>query len=66
MSAIIGPKGDFVAGAVFDEETIVYGEVDIELAMEQKVTHDIVGHYRRAGIYTVTVNRQDPDLIVER
>ncbi len=64
-SAVIGPNGDFITGPVFDEETLLYGEVDVERAMEQKITHDIAGHYQRADIYTVTVNRKDPTLIVE-
>lgn len=64
-SAIIGPKGDFIVEPVFDQETILYGEVDVELAMEQKITHDIAGHYQRADIYTVIVNRNEPTLLVE-
>jgi aliphatic nitrilase len=64
-SAIIGPKGDYITEPLFDEERIVYGQVDVELAMEQKITHDIAGHYQRADVYTVMVDRKDPTLLIE-
>jgi nitrilase len=55
-SAIIGPDGLYLAGPVYDEETIVYADVDPRRTIEERLTLDVAGHYNRPDIFTFTVN----------
>jgi nitrilase len=56
-SCVIGPDGGFLPGAepVFDEETIVYAEIDPSRADEEAMTLDITGHYHRAELFDFAV-----------
>jgi len=56
-SAIIGPDGLYLAGPVWEEETIVYADVDPERAVEERLTLDVAGHYSRPDVFQFRVNR---------
>ncbi len=56
-SAIIGPDGAYLAGPVWEEETIVYAEVDPARAVEERLTLDVAGHYSRPDVFQFRVNR---------
>jgi predicted amidohydrolase len=56
-SAIIGPDGNYIAGPVYDEETIVMGEFDLNKINEEKMTLDVTGHYFREDIFSYEVNK---------
>lgn len=56
-SAIIGPDGKYVAGPVYDEETIVMGEIDLNKINEEKMTLDVTGHYFREDVFSYQVNK---------
>lgn len=56
-SAIIGPEGKFLAGPVYDQETILYAEVDLQRCLEEKSTLDVVGHYARPEVFRLLVDR---------
>ncbi len=49
-SAIIGPLGNYVAGPVYEEETIVYGEIDLAQVAVVKRALDVAGHYSRPDV----------------
>ena len=49
-SAIIDPQGNYVAGPVYDEETILYGEIDLEKVILGKQALDVGGHYGRPDV----------------
>jgi predicted amidohydrolase len=50
-SAIIGPDGSYLAGPVYDEETILTAELDLADIDREKMTLDVSGHYFRPDIF---------------
>ena len=54
-SCVIGPDGSFLSDPVFDEETIVYAEVDPRRAEEEAMTLDVTGHYHRTELFEFRV-----------
>ncbi len=63
-SAIVGPNGNYIAGPAGDKEEILYGEIDISKITHGKVLHDICGHYQRPDVFTLILNEEDPQLVV--
>jgi predicted amidohydrolase len=55
-SGIIGPDGAWIAGPVSEQETIVYGEIDLDRIAEEQQSLDVVGHYNRPDIFQLTVD----------
>ena len=55
-SAIISPLGEVIAGPLFDEEGILYAELDLSEIVRAKVDFDVVGHYARPDIFQLIVN----------
>lgn len=49
-SAIIGPDGEYLAGPVYDKETILYAEIDPTAIIKEKWKIDTVGHYSRPDV----------------
>ncbi len=49
-SAIIAPDGTYVAGPVYDDETIIYGEIDLTKVALGKQSLDVAGHYSRPDV----------------
>lgn len=49
-SAIIAPDSAYIAGPVYDEETIVYGELDLTQVALAKRLVDVAGHYGRPDV----------------
>ncbi len=49
-SAIIAPDGNYVAGPVYEDETIVYGEIDLTQVALAKWALDVAGHYSRPDV----------------
>ncbi len=50
-SAIIGPDGRYLVEPVFDEETTVTAELDLDAVDREKMTLDVSGHYSRPDIF---------------
>jgi hypothetical protein len=57
FSGIFGPDGRLVSDPLIDDEGIVYGELDMNLCIEPKQYHDIIGAYNRFDIFKLTVDR---------
>ncbi|MBC2773164.1 carbon-nitrogen hydrolase family protein [Rhizobium sp. AQ_MP] len=55
-SGIVGPDGQYRVGPVFGGETVV-GTIDLAETIRFKHDLDIVGHYDRRDVFTLTVNR---------
>ena len=55
-SAIIGPNGEYLAGPVYDVETILYAEIDLDAAIKEKHARDVAGHYARPDVLQLIVN----------
>ena len=56
-SAVIGPDGRYLAGPVFDEETILTAELDFSEIDREKMTLDVSGHYSRPDVFDLRLNR---------
>ena len=54
-SAIIASDGALLAGPVFDEETILFAELDFARLAEESLTLDVTGHYSRPDIFDFRV-----------
>lgn len=50
-SLIVSPLGEVLAGPLFDEEGILYAEVDRREVIKAKLDFDPVGHYRRPDVF---------------
>jgi nitrilase len=56
-SAIIAPRGDLLAGPAGPEETILYADLDPLLIVKLKTVVDTAGHYARADVVQLVINR---------
>jgi nitrilase len=54
-SAIVGPDGEFLAGPLWDEEGIIYAELDPERLYEERQRFDAAGHYSRPDVLHLQV-----------
>jgi aliphatic nitrilase len=56
FSSIIGPTGDYLAGPDTGDEKILYAEIDPEIIIGEKISHDLTGHYNRFDLFTLVVD----------
>ena len=57
-SCVIDPYGHYVTQPVWDEETIIYAHLDMNLPAACKMEHDAVGHYSRPDVLELIVNEK--------
>ncbi len=62
-SAIISPLGDVLAGPLYDEEGVLYADLDLAEVARSKFDFDVVGHYARPDVFQLVVNEK-PNLPV--
>jgi nitrilase len=55
-SVIVAPDGEVLAGPLWDQEGILYAELDLEEVTRAKVDLDVAGHYARPDIFQLRVN----------
>ncbi len=55
-SAIISPLGEVVAGPLFDQEGILYADLDLSEVARAKLDFDVVGHYARPDVFQLIVD----------
>ena len=55
-SVIVSPFGEVIAGPAYDEETILYADLDLAEVAKAKVDFDVVGHYARPDVFRLSVN----------
>lgn len=55
-SIVIAPGGEIVAGPLHQQDGILYCDIDIDRAAEAKRALDVVGHYSRPDIFSLSIN----------
>src|ERR671931_1267083 len=55
-SAILGPDGSYLAGPLWDEEGILYAELDPQRLYEERQRFDPAGHYHRPDVFKLTIS----------
>ena len=48
--------GDVLAGPVYDKEAVITADIDLSDAIRGKYDLDVVGHYARPDIFSLSVN----------
>ena len=56
-SAVIAPDGEYLIPPVYDAETILYADLDLNQIVQEQMTLDVTGGYARDDIFTFAVNR---------
>lgn len=62
-SCIVSPLGQVLAGPVFGEEAILTAELDKAEIIRGKYDMDVVGHYARPDVFTLTVNEKPQSIV---
>jgi predicted amidohydrolase len=63
-SAIIAPDISYVVEPVFDEASIIYGKLNLDLVKQGKLLLDTDGHYSRPDVFELRVNdKQNKNVI---
>jgi nitrilase len=58
-SAILAPDGSYLAGPLYDEEGILYADLEPVALLAERQRFDAVGHYSRPDVLQLTVRGDD-------
>lgn len=61
-SVIVNPEGKILAGPLWDEEGILYADLEMDDLRKSKMDFDVTGHYARDDVFQLSVANQ-PDTI---
>jgi predicted amidohydrolase len=64
-SGIINPRGEYIAGPIYDEETIVYGDIDLAETDRNRYAVNLSGIYSRWDLLSLNVSQKPCKPIVE-
>jgi nitrilase len=56
-SAIVSPLGEMLAGPIYDQEGILYAELNLVEVAQGKFDLDVVGHYARPDVLQLLINQ---------
>jgi nitrilase len=63
---IVSPLGDVLAGPLWDQEGILFADLDMAEVARAKFDFDAVGHYARPDVFKLIVNeRPQPPVTFE-
>ncbi|WP_218029014.1 carbon-nitrogen hydrolase family protein [Tengunoibacter tsumagoiensis] len=55
-SAIVNPFGEYLAGPLYDQEQLLYAELDLQQIDQGHLDFDVMGHYARPDVFLFRVN----------
>jgi nitrilase len=55
-SVIVDPLGEVLAGPLYDEEGLLFAELDLDQVTRGRYDFDATGHYSRPDLFTLTVD----------
>ena len=64
-SVIISPLGETIQGPLFDQAGVLFAELDLEEVHKSKLDFDVIGHYARDDIFSLTIKGQ-PSIVKEK
>jgi len=64
-SVIVAPDKSVVAGPADNRETILYAEMDFDISVIQKLSHDFAGHYNRPDMFQLRVDKNPSNIYAE-
>ena len=57
-SVIVSPFGEIIAGPLYDQEGILYAQLDMAEVVRGKYDFDVVGHYSRPDVFQLIVDEE--------
>lgn len=57
-SAIIGPRGEMLAGPNYEGEAVLFAELDLGDIIRSRIDFDPMGHYSRPDVFSLVVNER--------
>ena len=57
-SGIVDPSGEYIAGPVYDQEIIVYGDIDLSQIDAKKYASNLTGLYSRWDLLNLNINQE--------
>lgn len=64
-SVIVSPSGELLAGPLWDEEGILFAELDLNQVAMGKMDFDVIGHYARNDVFGLSVSDMPEPIIVD-
>jgi nitrilase len=62
-SAIVSPLGEVLAGPLYDQEGILYADLDMDSIGRSKFDFDVVGHYARPDVFHLSVDERPKEAV---
>ena len=64
-SGIIHPSGDYIAGPVYDQETILYGDIDLAETDRKRFDVNLTGIYSRWDLLNLNIQKKSYEPLAE-
>jgi nitrilase len=64
-SAIVSPGGEYLVGPLWEQEGILYADLDLRQVVTAKHSLDVAGHYARPDVFQLRIQRASHPPIVE-
>jgi nitrilase len=65
-SVIVSPLGEVLAGPLYDQEGILYADLDMHEIPRAKVDFDVVGHYARPDVFQLQINEESTSPVTRK